>query len=89
MYRHGCWAIDDDGNRYSWGISLPEYMPFDILKDVKEGDSINIKIPIWIRRIDDDGKAANATAEIKLTFQQKGYRYERFGNFEEVVKYVL
>lgn len=88
MYRHGCSAIDDKGDIYRWGIETPEYMPINLIRDCREGDIIDIKVPIWIRKKGKEGESVDAIAELKLTMQQLGYRYERFGAFEEALQYV-
>ena len=59
------------------------YIPESFLKDIKEGDVKELIIPG--HTYDESGKHAAARFKMKIKFQQKGYRYERFGNFEDVV----
>ena len=50
----------------------PHLMPYQVLKDVKEGDTKTFTTR--------NGKT------VKITFQQKGYRYDHRGTFDEIVK---
>lgn len=59
------------------------YIPVSFLKDIKEGDVKELVIPG--HTYDKDGNYSCAGFKMKIKFQQHGYRYQRFGNFEEVV----
>ena len=89
MYRHGNSAIGTDGKEYRFKIDTPEYMPLSMISNVKEGDCRILWVPVKIYGCEHEEVDIDATAELEMTFQQKEYRYERFGNFEDVVKYVL
>ena len=52
----------------------PKFLPYSILKDVKEGDVKQFVAP--------NG------AMINIKFEQLPYRYRRFGTFEETLNYV-
>ena len=89
MYRHSCSVIGTDGKRYRFKIETPEYMPLSMIVNVKEGDERVLWVPVNIYGCDHEEVDIDATMEVEMTFQQKGYRYERFGNFEDAVKYTL
>ena len=55
----------------------------------KEGDTINLKIPVTLKPKSSDkdiclinSEDEEAIADISLTLKQTSYRYARFGNFE-------
>ena len=57
----------------------------------KEGDTINIKIPVILTNLSDidvviNGNKEEAIADVSLTLKQTAYRYRRFGNFETVLE---
>lgn len=62
------------GARSPLGLQWPSYIPYDLVKDLKEGETLDVNFP--------NGYI------VKLTANQKSYRYKRYGNFEEVVNYV-
>ena len=51
---------------------FPQYLPKSLFMGVKEGDKRTFDCPEY-------------EAKIEVTFQQQGYRYQRFGNFEDVL----
>ena len=55
-------------------LSAPHHLPYNILKDVKEGD-----VKTFTTK---NGKT------VKITFQQKGHRYSNLGNFEDLVQQI-
>lgn len=65
------------------------YLPYKILKDVKEGDTLTIEFNCY--KIEDgdfrNGRKIQLTMDVK--FEQLPYRYRNKGRFEEAVKYVL
>ena len=73
------------------------YLPLVALEGKKEGDIIDITFPITcyqyegLRALDKciKEKSDDWTLSAKITLKQKGYRYEGFGNFEEVLKIVV
>jgi hypothetical protein len=56
-----------------YATRLPTFIPAKMLEGVKEGDILTFEL---------NGKTAEVTAS------QQGYRYQSFGNFEEVFKQV-
>ena len=69
-------------------------IPADLLKDLKEGDSVDILLPVYCESIEsiyDDSKKDGmyqAVLNAHITAAQKKYRYRRFGNFEDVLIHV-
>jgi hypothetical protein len=55
---------------------FPKYIPANILAGKKEGDEITFHCDEY-------------DVDIVLTCKQRGYRYASFGNFEDVLRYVL
>ena len=58
----------------------------------KEGDTINLKIPVTLEPKSSDkdiclinSEDEEAIADVSLTLKQTSYRYARFGNFETVL----
>lgn len=58
--------------------SFPSWMPEHWFDGLKEGDQIFLK----------STNSSNEDVYFVITLQQQGYRYARFGNFEEVVEKV-
>lgn len=56
------------------------YLPASWLKDKKEGDVLHIDV------LDENGE--ETLAQYALLCQQKGFRYENYGTFEEVLSRV-
>lgn len=61
------WTCDGENH-------FPSYLPLSILKDVKEGETINLK---W------NGE------DVRLRASQLEYRYRKFGKFEDVLKSII
>lgn len=63
------------------------YLPETLFKGKKEGDTITIWIVAedWDRT---DKSLLTKRIKVSLTLKQRGYRYDRFGNFEEVLERV-
>ena len=81
-------AIGND--MYCFDMNGLSYIPYCFLEGKKEGDTINVSFPVkcTIRNINGkDIKENNIdwTLEAKITLKQRGYRYQRFGNFEDVI----
>ena len=55
------------------GEHFVQNLPIEIIGKMKEGDIVDIDLP-------------KHNAILRLTAKQQGYRYERFGNFEDVLK---
>lgn len=95
MYTDG----NSNSNWYDHGIDgYPEledfypavdFIPSEIFKDLKEGDSITIDLPIetrpWLTK---DKFKKSGIIKVKLTLSQLKTRYARFGTFEKVLKSV-
>ena len=76
------WQEDGDGdvrskrkNAHVVGY-FPNYIPKRLLEDKKEGDIVELTCPEY------------GGIKIELTCKQIGYRYSRFGKFEEVLQRV-
>lgn len=63
-------TLEPTGKNY-----FPQYFPYSIFKDKKEGETITILL---------DGKH-----ELNLTLAQTKYRYKSFGNFEDALSFVI
>ncbi len=90
LQNHGC-IIRIDGKKYYLdGGRIKRDIPSTILKNLKEGESIVIKFnDIQIEDYDsDDERKYNINLELNITAAQTKYRYKRFGNFEDTLKYV-
>ena len=69
-----------------------QWIPLKLIADIKEGESKMI-LMLAIAYPDRKGvirkrNGNKITLRANITFQQKGHRYDRFGNFEDVVKLV-
>lgn len=84
-------AIKDEFGVYHF-IRLSPYIPFSLIKDVKEGDTITLNLPADV--FVDDIPAGDYIAEYKsmirftLTAVQDKYRYRGFGPFEKALDIV-
>lgn len=93
---HGFRVIKDN-SLYKFKMSGLYYLPLVALEGKKEGDIIDITFPIicyqyeGLRALDKciKEKSDDWSLSAKITLKQKGYRYEGFGNFEEVLKIVV
>lgn len=64
-----------------------QYLPKALFEGHKEGDIITINLPITKSVELGEGSYADmyATIKVELCLKQQGYRYQRFGKFEEVL----
>lgn len=85
---HNIYFEDEEGNKWILGSNCGRYLPAKLFEGHKEGDTITIKLPMWLTKNYSEN-SEDVIAEINLTLQQQGYRYQRFGDFEEVVEYVI
>ncbi len=78
-----------EGKTYRY--NLTSFIPYSILKNVKEGETIDLDLPVTGFHIneDDTESSIDTVISFKLTAKQTSYRYRRFGNFEEVVERVV
>jgi len=76
---HGA-SVEIDGKKYY--IDVPtRYLPYLALKDKREGDSLIVTF--YEAASNEDGDDINVVVDV--TLKQKGYRYARFGSFEETL----
>ena len=66
------------------------FIPVDIFKDKKEGDAVNIKFPYTIEKSELDDIKENDLLkdfifDMDFTLCQRKYRYNSFGDFEDVL----
>jgi hypothetical protein len=64
------------------------WIPYELIKDCKEGDVVTFKFPYMTHDIH-DVTSINMIFNINMKCQQAESRYRRFGNFEDVVKSVM
>lgn len=65
------------------GPFTADYLPFDLLDGKKEGDQIRVFVPANSRY-----NKSPESLKVVFTARQSGYRYRRYGKFEEVLKLV-
>ncbi len=80
-----------NGNHYYFRYA---FLPYKILKDIKEGDKLTIKFySEYAGTYYADNDLITNESDIWITmdvkFEQLPYRYRNKGRFEEAVKYVL
>ena len=80
--------IEDDDTVWMGKIDHPG-LPSPILKDIHEGDTISIKLPVRAFRRDKRSDEKYFILNATITADQNSYRYSRFGNFEEVFNQVI
>lgn len=85
---HGFCYSNDDGINVRVCAGAHNHIPAKVLDNIKEGETIewNFEAPSHKRGSEEEPQSVLLT--LNLTAQQKGYRYSRFGNFEDVVKLV-
>ena len=71
-----------NGQYCNCDYDIGRYLPYSMVKDHKEGDTIDV---IWPY---DDGSDVMKFILMHVTFKQSSYRYARFGKFEEVLEQV-
>ena len=93
LCRHNFIVKDENGNEW-YSHLKEEFIPQGLLEGKKEGDTISVSYPA----IGTISKCMSKTGEkeykyfnvlMEITLRQQGYRYARFGNFEEVLNKVL
>lgn len=95
LARHSFEITLDDGRKIVISAYDLEYFPAKLLENIKEGESVKYQSP-YLRRVRevtdesiDDVDDLEIILDITMTCQQKGYRYQRFGNFEDVVSEII
>lgn len=77
--------IKYDGKKISVRI-LSDRIPYEIIKDKKEGDVFKYTYPITS---DYEEEEIRGTVTVTLTCNQYDYRYRRFGNFEQALSVAI
>jgi hypothetical protein len=96
---HGLAITHENGLKSGWNLLL-NYIPYEHLKDKKEGDIVSfeasmrlryVELPelpelprLYFKRLD-----VQQTFSFELIANQSKYRYSSFGPFENAVQYVL
>lgn len=98
------WVTNDDVGNFQdhhprfilrgkvYEYNLQARLPYSILKNIKEGETFDITIPVKGRPVDldDDTKSpVETTINFKLTAKQTEYRYRQFGKFEDCLRMVI
>ena len=89
---HDPYVVDQDGRVWDISFNLKEYLPEPIVRELHEGETSVINIPVTLKYYDGETKnkeRRNAIMKAHITPKQKAYRYREFGTFEEVLKRVL
>ena len=81
LFDHGI-VFKDEAETYARPSSYYAHIPIWKFMDRKEGDTITFEVPCAIGRRQYEH---NCVMTITATLKQKGYRYESFGNFEELL----
>lgn len=76
---HGFNVEDADGTRLHLQPIMMKRLPVKLFDGHKEGDRFSVKIP-------QKTESGEIIMEIALTLDQLGYRYRRFGTFEECLE---
>jgi len=85
---HNIHVLNENGAHCTIGLDHWRNMPSTLLKGKKEGDTISVKIPVWVRVEGEEEQYPNARdiiADFNITLAQTKYRYRRFGTFEETL----
>lgn len=91
--RHGFIGELDDG-REVWVKPVDlEYIPVKLLEGINEGGTVTFSLSDYGYLITDSGEKEKNPIDIfmkvNMTCQQKSFRYENRGNFEDVVRIVI
>lgn len=80
----------ETGEKCTIGVE-GHYLPSNLFKGKKEGDIINVKLPVWVKvgGYKNPGPAKDMVADFTIELAQLKYRYARFGRFEEVLEKVI
>ena len=76
---HGV-KTDVDGTKIS--VNVPNHIPFSVLKDVKEGDTIEFVSTQWVKKLGE-----HVDVKFTLIANQKDFRYRSNGEFETTVEF--
>lgn len=84
FFRHGC-IVDYEDEEFDPNAGDAENIPRQLI-DVKEGEHFTLNFKDAIMSTSD--RQFKVDLKLDVTAQQHGYRYERFGNFEEALNRV-
>ena len=96
MADHGFETKLSNGHKIICQPRKLQWVPAKMLENVKEGDLITLITPgnayydedYHVLNVRKAAKKIDLILSISAVCQQQGYRYKRFGNFEDVVKLV-
>ena len=89
LHDHG-FTVKINGKEYF--LRFPgRYLPYSLFKGKKEGDVIELRIPVAVGVRHSKAPVVQQTIMLntKMKLNQSSYRYARFGTFEETLKYLL
>lgn len=89
---HDPYVVDQDGRVWDIYFNLKEYLPEAIVRELHEGETSVINIPVTLEYYDlatKNKERRNAMMKAHITPKQKAYRYHAFGTFEEALQQVL
>ena len=90
--RHDPYVVDLSGRVWDISFNLGEYLPEPIVRELHEGETSIINIPVTLESYDvmaTSNGCRSAIMKAHITPKQKAYRYRGFGTFEEVLERVL
>ncbi|MBP5593999.1 MAG: hypothetical protein J6Y02_01360 [Pseudobutyrivibrio sp.] len=79
--------VEIDGKKYVIGMEA-SYLPYSLLRDRVEGDTISITFPNHTR-VWEDELGYNIPITMHVTLNQNDYRYRNFGPFQDVLRKVV
>lgn len=85
-------TLKDESGEVYWARLGVGHLPESILNDKKEGDELQIDIPIRANKIGHgikNGTEIPITLKATIRLKQLEYRYARFGQFQDALRYVL
>lgn len=85
---HGFRLEDPDGETEWFGRINAEYLPKSMLRNVKEGDIINVKFPVQIRKDRNPETTKDIVLDMQLKCSQEFGRYRAHGKFHELLPIV-
>ena len=89
---HGWIETDENGKRTGYRL-MAEVIPYHVAQKVHEGEAVQITLPVIETDMGDDYDDSVKHEPEWVTFNVKAeqlpYRYRRFGNYEDVVRYVM
>lgn len=77
-----------NGETYRMRFRTADYIPYSYLKDMREGKTLWLKIPVTLINKKDDSEL-KAVWSAELIAKQLEYRYRRHGRFEDVLDSVV